>query len=456
MSSTVASGSWPNQGSRTAARGDLLARWVAGLGFPLTAAQRRSIDEIRSDLAHGTPMNRLLQGDVGSGKTFVALAAALIAAESGYQTAIMAPTQILAEQHYLNCLRHFAPLGLRIGLRTSARSEESFLPLFAGGDARAQIVIGTHALLFDDRRFRNPRTRRDRRTAQIRGGSARPAHRPRPRSGPPGHDRHADPAHARAHALWRSRCFRPRRDARRARQDHHRSASRCRSRPVDQFPQAAAREGPAGLHRLSAGRGKRRPRRQSRDRRACHVGKTPSRRGRRFAPWPPETRTEGSSDGRVSRRRNPRCLSPPPSSKSASMCRMPTSCSSSMPSASVSPSFTNCAAASAAAPTQVTACSICSDDATDALDRLRILEKTRDGFEIAEADLKLRGPGELLGSKQSGLPTLRLGDLAADAPLVHRARDLAAQLLAEDPTLSLPRKPPFPRPPHCRRSTHRG
>jgi ATP-dependent DNA helicase RecG len=81
---------------------------------------------------------------------------------------------------------------------------------------------------------------------------------------------------------------------------------------------------------------------------------------------------------------------------------------------------------------------LCPGASTDAIDRLRILERTRDGFEIAEADLRLRGPGELLGSRQSGLPGLRLGDLIADAPIVHHARTLALDLLARDPDLSLP------------------
>jgi ATP-dependent DNA helicase RecG len=81
---------------------------------------------------------------------------------------------------------------------------------------------------------------------------------------------------------------------------------------------------------------------------------------------------------------------------------------------------------------------VCSDHAEGALERLQVLERTRDGFAIAEADLTLRGPGELLGQKQSGLPGLRLGDLAADAPLVHHARALAKAVLRADPDLSTP------------------
>ncbi len=109
----------------------LMHRLHAALPFPLTGAQLRSIAEIRADLAAPRPMNRLLHGDVGSGKTLVALSGMLLAVEAGYQAALMAPTQILAEQHYLT-LRHLCePLGLRVALRTAARTEQSeALPLF--------------------------------------------------------------------------------------------------------------------------------------------------------------------------------------------------------------------------------------------------------------------------------------------------------------------------------------
>ena len=130
--------------------GNLLDHWLGALPFSLTGAQQRCIAEIRQDLARSQPMNRLLQGDVGSGKTFVAMAAMLLAVESGCQAALMAPTQMLAEQHYLNFRRWLDPLGLRIGLRTSSRKEDGFDPLFTGDDTKPQILIGTHALLHGD------------------------------------------------------------------------------------------------------------------------------------------------------------------------------------------------------------------------------------------------------------------------------------------------------------------
>jgi ATP-dependent DNA helicase RecG len=132
-------------GKRTA----LLAAFYNSLPFDLTEAQKRSIREIIGDMRQPRPMNRLLQGDVGSGKTFVAMAAMLLAADSGCQAALMAPTQILAEQHYLTFRRWLEPLGVRVALRTGNRDETSHLEL-AGGP---QMVIGTHALLYDEALF---------------------------------------------------------------------------------------------------------------------------------------------------------------------------------------------------------------------------------------------------------------------------------------------------------------
>jgi RecG-like helicase/REP element-mobilizing transposase RayT len=121
--------------------GALLDRFLKALPFELTAAQRKVVSEIRRDLAANYPMNRLLQGDVGSGKTVVAIAAMLLVIEAGYQAAFMAPTQILAEQHYDVLRRWLDPLGVHIALRTAARQEESGpLPLF---DRDARILGST-------------------------------------------------------------------------------------------------------------------------------------------------------------------------------------------------------------------------------------------------------------------------------------------------------------------------
>ncbi len=116
--------------------GELLQRFLRALPFDLTNAQARVIEELRGDLKSTIPMNRLLQGDVGSGKTVVAVAALLLAVEAGFQAALMAPTQLLAEQHYAVLQRWLEPLGVPVSLRTGARKEDP-LPLFAAASVRS-------------------------------------------------------------------------------------------------------------------------------------------------------------------------------------------------------------------------------------------------------------------------------------------------------------------------------
>lgn len=126
-----------------------LKQFYESLPFDLTDAQKRSIREILADMRAARPMNRLLQGDVGSGKTFVAMAAMLLAVGSGCQAAMMAPTQILAEQHYLTFRRWLEPLGIRVALRTGNRDEGNHLET----EGEPQIIIGTHALLYESVSF---------------------------------------------------------------------------------------------------------------------------------------------------------------------------------------------------------------------------------------------------------------------------------------------------------------
>lgn len=139
-------------GTSQRAEGRLLAAFTEALPFQMTGAQSRSLDEILADMALPQPMNRLLHGDVGSGKTVVALAAMLMAVEAGRQGALMAPTQILAEQHYENARRWLEPLGIRVALRTADKVLDSPLETSkadALGSVEPDIVIGTHALLYE-------------------------------------------------------------------------------------------------------------------------------------------------------------------------------------------------------------------------------------------------------------------------------------------------------------------
>jgi ATP-dependent DNA helicase RecG len=131
--------------------GRLRQRLVTGLPFSLTAAQHRAGAEIAADLAAPTRMLRLLQGDVGAGKTVVALLAMLQSVEAGHQAALMAPTEILARQHFLTLCTLAAPLGLRIALltgRDKGKNREAILTELASGGI--DLLVGTHALLQDD------------------------------------------------------------------------------------------------------------------------------------------------------------------------------------------------------------------------------------------------------------------------------------------------------------------
>ncbi|CUS05157.2 ATP-dependent DNA helicase RecG [Candidatus Promineifilum breve] len=122
--------------------------FLAALPFQLTGAQARVIDEIRADMAQSRPMNRLLQGDVGSGKTMVAAAAMITAAWAGAQAALMAPTEILAEQHYRGLVRLLEPLGLRVALLTGSTATAERAAVYEGlADGSIHIAIGTHALI---------------------------------------------------------------------------------------------------------------------------------------------------------------------------------------------------------------------------------------------------------------------------------------------------------------------
>ena len=136
------------------AASELRAAFIRSLPFPLTDAQRRVSAEIRADLARPHPMQRLLQGDVGSGKTVVAALAALQAIESGYQAALMAPTEILAEQHYTKLSALLAPLGIQVTwLAGRLKKKEKQAGIDAIASGATQLAIGTHALFQEDVAF---------------------------------------------------------------------------------------------------------------------------------------------------------------------------------------------------------------------------------------------------------------------------------------------------------------
>ena len=144
------------QGIMMSRVGEAFNKCYEALPFPLTGAQKRVITEIRNDMKSGHQMNRLLQGDVGSGKTMVAVLTALIAIGNGYQACIMAPTEVLAQQHFKNIQKFLEPTGVKSALLTGSSKTAERREVHAGlEDGSIGVIVGTHALIEDNVVFRN-------------------------------------------------------------------------------------------------------------------------------------------------------------------------------------------------------------------------------------------------------------------------------------------------------------
>jgi len=422
------------QGEPHCGEGKLEAQWRAALPFALTGAQERAIAEIKADLAAPRAMNRMLQGDVGSGKTFVALAAMLSAVESGFQAALMAPTQILAEQHYLNFRRWLEPLGIRIALRTGARKEDAGLPLFTGGEESPQMLIGTHALLNGDEAVTNlglvvideqHKFGVEQRARLVRQGRA------------------PDVLVMTATPIPRTLTMTVYGDL---------DVSILDEIPAGrQAIVTAVREEPDAVQVASFLKAQ-----FAEGRQAYLVFPLVEESGKldvravtvEFETWRKRLAPHEVAllHGRV-----------PGDEKEAVMGRFRRAevqalCATSVievgvdvPNATVMIVFDaerfglaqlHQLRGRVGRGAHKSYCIlVASGKNPEALDRLRTLEKTTDGFAVAEADLMLRGPGDLLGTAQSGLPGLQLGDLVRDAKLVRTARRLASDILAADPRL---------------------
>lgn len=136
--------------------GDAFNSCYNALPWPLTEAQKRVIKEIRADMMSGMQMNRLLQGDVGSGKTMVAVLSSLIAVGNGCQSCIMAPTEVLARQHFANMQKYLSPTGVKCAILTGATGAKERRGIHAGlKDGSISIIVGTHALIEDNVTFHN-------------------------------------------------------------------------------------------------------------------------------------------------------------------------------------------------------------------------------------------------------------------------------------------------------------
>ena len=410
------------------------------LPFPLTEAQRRAIDDAIGDMTRGRPMNRLVQGDVGSGKTMVAAACIWFAAQNGWQSTLMAPTEILARQHYDNLAPLFAAFGLHVALLTgSTKAKERRAVLEGLALGQVDLCVGTHALLTEDVQYANlglvitdeqHRFGVNQRSALI-GKGTRPhvlvmSATPIPRTLalilygdldvsildelPPGRQKvdtfAVDESYrARLNGFIRKLALEGRQifvvcpmvEENEELPQELKSAEEHAKELQEAFPELKV----ACVH------GRLKPKEKEAVMAAFVSGETdvlvsttvievgvdvPNaalmvvENAERF----------GLSQlhqlrGRVGR------------GKHKSWCIL-----------------------------------VSDAQGEEVRARLDILCKSNDGFKVAEEDLRLRGPGDFFGSRQSGLPEMHVADLGADAKILQRAQQAALQLLRDDPELTLP------------------
>jgi ATP-dependent DNA helicase RecG len=413
----------------------LIKPFLARLGFKLTEAQTKVLRELRQDMGGEHPMRRLLQGDVGSGKTVVAACCALMAIESGYDAALMAPTEILAEQHFQNFRKWFEPLGVSVAFRTGSQklvqSPKSKLQSVKGAPKTgASLTVGTHALIetgftpenlglvIIDEQHRFGVAQREK---LVRKG--RYPHllvmtaTPIPRtlgltvygeldvsvmSGfPPG-----------------------------------RGKIKTFVRTADKLPQVwefmlgklkAGRQvyvvyprveegGPSGIKAVTS--------EFENLRKTLH----PFRVGLVHGSLRPRDKEAVMDAFRANR-------------VQVLLATSLIEVGVDVPNATIM-LIENAEQFGLAQLHQLRGrigrgahdafcILIAAARSKESRERLRVLEQTNDGFEVAEADLKMRGPGELLGQQQSGLPRFRFGDLSADWDLIQQARTFAARLIGK-------------------------
>jgi ATP-dependent DNA helicase RecG len=411
----------------------LMKPFLVQLGFRLTAAQTNVLREIRADMGGTHPMRRLLQGDVGSGKTAVAACSALMALESGFNVALMAPTEILAEQHCRNFSKWFEPLGVKVELRTGSHRSKKQETRNKTGAANSlllnpcSLTTGTHALLTGG--FDLPKLGLVIIDEQHKFGVAQRETLVRKGNYP--------------HLLVMTATPIPRTLGLTLYGDLDVSV-------IDELP---------------GGRGKRKTFVRTADKlpKVWDFIREKISTGRQaFVVYP---RVEENADGfkAVTKEfEHLRKLLVPfkvgllhgrlkDLEKEAVMAEFRANKSQvllatslievgvDVPNATVM-LIENAEAFGLAQLHQLRGrigrgahesfCILISDAKTpDSIKRLKVLAETSDGFKIAEADLKLRGPGELLGQQQSGLPPLRFGDLARDLNLIRQARELVARTI---------------------------
>jgi ATP-dependent DNA helicase RecG len=426
---------------KLAGKGTLVTQLVSALPFTLTGAQQRVFKQIREDLKQPFPMLRLVQGDVGSGKTVVAAMAAMLAVEAGKQAALAAPTELLAEQHLANLRHWLEPLGIRVAWLAGKVTGKARIQVLADvASGTAQVVVGTHALMQDAVVFHDLALAIVDEQHRF-GVHQRLALRDKGASG-----------ESVPHQLIMTATPIPRTLAMAAYADLDVSA-------IDELPPGRT---PVQTVALSA---ERRPELVERIRAACAEG--------RQAYWVCTLIDESDEVVAQAAQGTYESLSAQlpgvrvglvhgrmkAAEKQATMRAFKSGEIDLLVATTVIEVGVDVANASLMIVENAerlglaqlhqlrgrvgrgAAASNCvllyqSPLSQMAKQRLATMRETNDGFLIAEKDLELRGPGELLGTRQTGLAVFRVADLARDADLLPQVRDMADQLLAQSPAVA--------------------